>query len=81
MVREPTPGRIADTEMDSNADVYCLGASFIVVEHTQRCAKVYPYGDTMSPIVVPIVNGATANDCDQSGQTYILVVNEASTTA
>ena len=63
--------------MDSNADTCCLGASFIVLEHTQRCANVYPYDDNMSPIVVPIVNGATAYDCERSGQTYILVVNEA----
>src|SRR6056300_1595568 len=31
----------------------------------------------MAPTVVPIVNGATAYDCERSGQTYILVVNEA----
>src|SRR6056300_1355920 len=57
--------------MDSNADTCCLRASFIVLEHTQRCANVYPYDDNMSPIVVPIVNGATAYDCERSGQTYI----------
>ena len=76
-VQEPTPGRTAYIEMDSNAYTCCLGASFIVLEHTQRCANVYPYDDTMSPVVVPIVNGATAYDFERSGQTYILVVNEA----
>ena len=63
--------------MDSNADTACLGANFAILQYTHRSAEVYPYDPTYKPQVVPIVTGATAYDHQETGTTYIIVINEA----
>ena len=45
---------------------------------TNRTADVFPYNDNYQPVTnVPIVSGATAYDDVTSGQTIILIINEA----
>lgn len=75
---EPKPGEEASNECDTNADTCCLGKNFIILEPTRRTADVYAYDKSIKPIEgVPIVNGATAWDDPITGQTLILVINEA----
>ena len=74
--QEPRPGTVACVEWDSNADTCCLGANFIVLSYTQRIAEVYPYNPTLPSVKVPIVSGATAYDCPDTGETFVFVVNE-----
>ena len=58
----------AHNEFDTNADTCCLGKNFVILEYTRRAIK---------PIEnVPIVS-ATAWDDPVTGDTYILVINEA----
>ena len=76
-VNEPAAGTMGDNEGDSNADTCCLGTNFVVLEFTGRMVDVYPYQSSYKPIEnVPIVKGATAWDCPDTGVTYILVINE-----
>ena len=75
---EPRPGSTAENECDTNADTCCLGRNFIVLEYTRRTADVYGYDKAIKPIEdVPIVSGATAWDDPNTGETFILVINEA----
>ena len=75
---EPKEGTQASNECDTNADTCCLGRNFKVLEYTRRTADVYAYDKSIKPIEnVPIVSGATAWDDPISGQTYIIVINEA----
>ena len=76
-MNEPTPGTTGNNEADSNADTCCLGTNFTVLSYTNRTVDVYPYDEAYEPITnVPIVTGATVFH-HPSGQSYILVVNEA----
>ena len=75
---QPIPNQTAANECDTNADTCCLGKNFVILQYTTRLADVYPYDKSYKPIEgVPIVSGATAWDDTLTGQTYILVVNEA----
>ena len=75
---EPTSPTTADNECDTNADTCCLGPNFVILEYTRRTADVYSYDKSAKPIEnVPIVTAATAWDDPVTGETYILVVNEA----
>ena len=54
-----------------------LGQNFIIAHYSQRTCSVRAFSDSYSPINnIPIVQGATAYDCSDTGQTYILVINE-----
>ena len=75
---EPKEGVQASNECDTNADTCCLGKNFVILEYTQRTADVYAYDKSIKPIEnVPIVSAATAWDDPITGQTYIIVINEA----
>ncbi|CAJ1936118.1 unnamed protein product [Cylindrotheca closterium] len=63
--------------MDTNADTCCLGKNFVIMSYTPRLANVYAYDPALPPTNVPIVSGATAYDCPQSGNTFILIFNKA----
>ena len=64
-------------ELDSHADTIVAGANCIVLHYTGQECSVHPYSETYSPIDnVPIVNAATAYQCQDTRQTYILVLNE-----
>ena len=65
-------------ELDSHADTIVLGRNAIVLQYTNRVCDVAPYADSYKPITdVPIVRGATAVTSQATGQTCILVFNEA----
>jgi hypothetical protein len=65
-------------ELDSHADTIVLGQNAIVLQYTNRVCDVAPYADSYEPIRdVPIVRGATAVTNQTTGETSILVFNEA----
>ena len=65
-------------ELDSHADTIVAGKNCIILEYTGKECDVSPYRDDYESIHnVPIVNAATAWQSHQTGQTYILVFNEA----
>jgi len=75
---DPPVNTTADNECDTNADTCCLGKNFLVLHSTYRTADVYAYDTSIKPIEnVPIVTAATAFDDPTSGNTFILVFNEA----
>ena len=65
-------------ELDSHADTIVAGSNCIVLHYTGKECDVSPYRDDYEAVQnVPIVNAATAWQSPISGQTYILVLNEA----
>ena len=65
-------------ELDSHADTIVLGRNAIILQYTSRECDVSPYSDAYEPIRnVPIVTGATAVTSATTGETLILVFNEA----
>jgi hypothetical protein len=68
----------ARCELDTHADTCALGPNFIPLSFTGRICDVSPYSSEHyeSEKNVPIITCATAYTCQESGQTYILVVNE-----
>jgi hypothetical protein len=76
-IQQPPVNTVAPNEMDSNADTCCAGSNFILLSLTRRTADVFPYDSRYEPLLnVPIVTAATAYDDPDTGQTYILVLNE-----
>ena len=64
-------------ELDSHADTCVLGINFTILEYSGRVCDVYPYSQEYSAIKdIPIVRGATAVQCQETGETYILIINE-----
>ena len=77
-VFEPAVNTRAFNESDTNADTCCLGKNLSVLPYTNRLADVYPYNSSYKPMEnVPIVTGATAWTDPFTGETFILVFNEA----
>ena len=75
---DPPVNTTADNKCATNTDTCCLGKNFLVVHSTYRTADVYAYDTSIQPIEnVPIVTAATASDDPESGDTFILVFNEA----
>ena len=65
-------------ESDSHADTIAAGANCVVLNYTGKGCDVSPYRDDYEAVKnAPIVNAATAWQSHQTGQTYILVFNEA----
>ena len=68
----------ANCELDSHADTIVAGANCVVLHYTGQECDVSPYRDDYSPVTnIPIVTAATAWQSPHTGQTYILVLNEA----
>jgi hypothetical protein len=65
-------------ELNTHADTCALGRNFTPLSFTGRICDVSPYSSEHyeSEKNVPIITGATAYTCQESGQTYILVINE-----
>ena len=64
-------------ELDSHADTTVFGRNFLIMNYTGRECDVMPYTDTYESVKgVPIVTAATAWTCQDSGQTYILIIHE-----
>ena len=68
----------ARCELDSHADTCALGANFTPLSYTGRVCDVSPYNaDAYSPERnIPIVSAEPAFTCQESGLTYILIINE-----
>ena len=65
-------------ELDSHADTIVAGANCVIINYTGRECDVAPYSEEYESIQnVPIVTAATAWQSSTTGQTYILVMNEA----
>ena len=65
-------------ELDSHADTTVAGSNCIILNYTGKVCDVSPYRDDYAPVTgVPIVKAATAWQSPHTGQTYILVFNEA----
>jgi hypothetical protein len=65
-------------ELDSHADTIVCGANCIITHFTGKECDVSPYTDTYEAIKsVPIVQAATAYDNPETGETSILILNEA----
>jgi hypothetical protein len=65
------------TELDSHADTCIAGQNYVVQHFTGVTCEVYPYDKSYEPQVVQIVDAITAYDHAVSGETYILVLNQA----
>ena len=65
-------------ELDSHADTIVAGSNCVVLNYTGNVCDVSPYRDDYSPVSnVPVVTAATAWQSPHTGETYILVFNEA----
>ena len=68
----------ARCELDTHADTCALGRNFVPLSYTGRVCDVSPYNSDQyeSEKDVPIISGATAYTCQDSGQTYIIIIHE-----
>ncbi len=65
-------------EMDSHADAIACGSNCVIMHCTGRECDVTPCTETHEPIKsAPIVQAATAYDNPETGETTILMLNEA----
>jgi len=65
-------------ELDSHADTIVCGSNCLVLHYTGKECDVSPYTDAYEAIKsVPIVQAATAHDNLETGETNILILNEA----
>ena len=77
-IEEPEPGNISVNELDTDADTCCLGSNFAVLQITSRTADVYPYDPSFKLLYnLPIVSGATTVMDSITGNSFIMVINEA----
>ena len=61
VVQQPFPGTEAAIESDSNADTFCSGKNFVILEYTTKHVDVYVHNQGIKPFEnVPNVSGATA---------------------
>jgi hypothetical protein len=64
-------------ELDSHANTCTLGANFRVIAHTDKSCNVTPYHpEYQTQLDVPIVQAATAYTDPQTGDSYILIINQ-----
>jgi hypothetical protein len=65
-------------ELDSHADTCTVGANFRFIAHTEKSCNVTPFHPHYQSLQnVPIVQAATAYTDPESGETFILIVNQA----
>ena len=69
--------RAGRCEMDSHADTCVAGANCTILEYTGRFATVEAYSPDYPSKEIPIATVATAYDCPTSGESYVLILNEA----
>jgi hypothetical protein len=69
---------VSQLELDSHADTIVCGSNCTIIHFTGKECDVSPYTDTYEAIKsVPIVQAATAYDNPETGETTILILNEA----
>ena len=67
----------ASNELDNNTDTCCLGSNCVPIYFTGDECEVMPYSSDYEPIKhIPIVQGATAYDDENTGETIILIYNQ-----
>ena len=67
-----------DCELDTHANTCVLGANFIPLQYTGRTCEVHPYLSEYQAIPnIPIITGATAVTSQETGEVFILAINEA----
>ena len=72
------PEKTTATELDSHADSPVVGQYSKILEDTGRKATVSGFtNDLGKPMTVPVVNAAVTHDCEVTGRTYILIINNA----
>jgi hypothetical protein len=65
-------------DLDTHADTSCIGSDCRVIAYTEKTCEVTPFHPGYDSIQdVPIVQAATAYTCPETGQTYILIINQA----
>jgi hypothetical protein len=65
-------------ELDSHADTIVCGSNCVIIHYTGQECDVSPYTEAYESIKsVPIVQAATAYDNPETGETYILILNQA----
>jgi hypothetical protein len=77
-VGSPTAGIHARLEIDNHADTHALGSNCTVIHWTGRSCNVSAFSEHYQPMKdVEIVTGATAYDDPITGESTILIFNEA----
>jgi len=72
------PNHHSTLEADNHADTFCCGSNFTVIGWTDREANVNPFYERLdSADDIPIAICATGFKCKETGETFILEVNEA----
>ena len=74
---KPAFGHVARTDLDSHADTCVLGKNFLIIEYTNQSCDVRGFANTSEHRQVPIVTGATAFIRPDTGESIILIVNQA----
>ena len=77
-ISETHPGTLSTRKMDSNANTYCLGTNFIVIEMTESTSNVHPYNNSYEPMYnVPMVTGTSTYRDINTDRYFIFVIKEA----
>ena len=72
------PNTTARMESDSHADTCIAGSNMLLLADTGLECQVHGFHDDLAPIKgVPIVTAVTAYDDDVTGETYMLIFNQA----
>jgi len=78
LVTQSPANHHARMEADSHADTTIAGANMLLLAHTGLECNVHGFHDNLEPIRrVPVVTACTAYDDSQTGETIILVFNQA----
>jgi hypothetical protein len=65
-------------ELDTHAVTSCVRINCRIVAYTEKTCEVTPYHPDYHPIRdIPIVQAAAAYTCPETGQTYILIINQS----
>ena len=65
-------------ELDSHADSPVVGANARILERTGRTVSVCGFTDELGkPLLVDVVNAAVVFDCPTTGNSYVMVLNNA----
>mmetsp|Transcript_8644 Transcript_8644/g.12587 ORF Transcript_8644/g.12587 Transcript_8644/m.12587 type:complete len:434 (-) Transcript_8644:3145-4446(-) len=77
-VHNPMLEVVNRTELDSHADTCVAGANTVPLWYTDTSVSVSPFIGECEPLAdVPVASVATAWDHPDTGETYLLIINEA----
>ena len=66
------------TELDSHANMVCLGRHAIIIEDTGKTSDVKPFTPDYNALhKVPVVTGEILTECVFTGKTWILIFHNA----